>query len=98
MVSLYAMESNNCSGVKRGRFFFARTWSDDASRFRAGWIGLKLLLGLAQLFFRHAIILNHGYRRYGFYKDGVELLLLKMCLETSEFQRPFKVVHNKCNS
>jgi hypothetical protein len=66
----HATEKNNCTGVKLGRFFFARTSSDDASRFRAGWIGLNRLLGLAQLFFLHAIILNnhHGYRRYGFYK------------------------------
>jgi hypothetical protein len=61
MVARHATESN-CTGVlERGSFFFARTSSDNAFRFRAGWISLKRLLGLVQLFFLHAIIFNHGY-------------------------------------
>jgi hypothetical protein len=61
MASRHATE-NNCTGaLKRGRFFFATTSSDDASRFRAGWISLERLLGLGQLFFPHTIIFNHGY-------------------------------------
>jgi hypothetical protein len=84
MISRHATE-NNCTTVKGGRCFFSRTSSDDASRFRAGWNGLKRLIGLAQLFFLHAMILWYGFYKTGWSFAPVE----KRAWIPPKFQRPF---------
>ncbi len=69
---------NNGTNMKGGRCFFSKMSSDVASRFRAGWNGLKRLIGLAQLFFLHAqqpSRLPPVWKLQS--KDGVKLLLLK---------------------